>query len=454
MRCPRCRLGTLELQTDGTIYVCKHCKYIEDNESAQFVTTEQYTESLRNLRITTQTVRIRRPIRKSTRRKTQIDAERLKELRLLYSKYSRQLRGFSLGNKTLLSIWKRSCSAIMELYQHIRNIVTEDSSSASSVHANFTANANFECQSNKIELNISSSNILTLLTHARAMAIATYVFAAELSGKLIMPSCVIAYLKSRDVSQKPPSLLLISRCYRTLPIVILPSMIRARLLFDVREAFTQIASLCLVFQGYKLDNPLIAPWVDLSTHLSSFYPRPLCGFHAIMSMSTYLTPFNRNIPQILLSPCRYICIFLLLAYIYFAIFSPKDEVQKYYGSKTSPFNLTTHYHNLYIWSSETAKFFKDIGLNLLVYRPFNLFPSEEFIGLNEACQSNTEEIINKMIPLDDVVCMLAAISELNVERFVRSSLEVARGVFTSLKIELHISSELDPNTELDQSKLG
>lgn len=448
MRCPRCHLGTLELQHDGTIYLCRHCKYIRDNESAQFVTTEQYTESLRNMRITTQTIKIRRPIKRSARRKPQIDAGRLKELKLLYSKYSRQLRGFSLPDKTLLSIWKRSCSAVVELYLHIRNIMTDDSDSISSINANFIANAALECQSNGIELNASSSSIFTLLVHAKAMAIATYVFAAELAGRLVMPSCIIAYLKSRDVSQKPPSLLLVSRCYRILPVVILPPVTRARLLFDVRAAFTQIASLCLVFQGYRLDNSLIATWVSLSMRLSTLYPRPLCGFHAFIPISTSAAPLNKGTPHILLSPCRYTCIFLLLAYISITLSCSKDEVRKYHSAGASPLNLTIHYHNTCVWSFETAKFFKNMGFNLSAYRPFNLFPLEEFVGLDGACQSNTEEDTDTTISLDDIACMLAAICELNVERFVRSSLEVARAISAPLKAELNSDSESDPNAEL------
>lgn len=441
MRCPRCQLGTLELQRDGTIYLCKHCKYIQDNESAQFVTTEQFTETLRNVRMTTRTVKTRRPIKRSTRKKMQVDAERLKELRLFYNKCSRRLREFSLHDKSLLTIWKRVCASILELYQHLRTIMTEHPDPFSSIHANFVTNATRECQANNTELSISPSNLLVLLSHANAMAIATYVFATELAGRTVLPSCVIAYLRSRDVSQKPPSLLLVSRCYRILPIVALPSVTRARLLFDVETAFTQIASLCLVFQGYKLANPLLAPWVNLSTHLSTLCPQPLCGFHAFMSTSR--TSLGKGIPQTILSPCRYICIFLLLAYIPLTLSCSGDELWKHPNPKVPSLNLTTCYHNFCTWTTETAKFFKGIGLDLLAYRPFNSFPLEEFVGMTDANQNNREESSNEQPSLDDVSCMLAAICELSVERFVRSSLEVARIIMLP-----------QSESEFDQSKLG
>lgn len=440
MRCPRCHLNALELQDDGTIYLCKHCKYIQDNESAQFVTPEQFTETLRNMRITTLTVKPRRSIKRYTRKRMQLDAEGLKELRLSYNKYSRKLRQFSLPNKTLSAIWKRACSSVIGLYQHLRVIIAKDPNTFSGAHANFVANATLECQTNGIELNISSSNILTLLSHSKAMAIATYVFAAELAGELVMPSCIIAYLESRDTAQKPPSLLLVSRCYRILPIIILSPMTRVRLLFDIKTAFTQIASLCLVFQGYKLDHPLIAPWVELSARLSTFCPMPLCGFHAFMPVSA--TPSGNSISRNLLFPCRYICIFLLLAYLSLMLSRSQDEFWKYSSPSSLPLNLTIRYHNSCVWSTETTKFFKSIGLNFLVYRPFNSLSLEEFIGSNSLQSRITDESPTKLLFLDDVACMLAAICELSVERFVKSSLDVARV----------LSSRTDP--QLDQSKLG
>lgn len=440
MRCPRCHLDTLELQGDGTMYLCRRCKYIQDNESAQFVTPEQFTETLKNKWITTQTVKPRRSIKKHTRRKVQLDDEGLKELRLSYNKYSRRLRQFSLPSKTLSAIWKRACSSVLGIYQHFRTIIAEDPGTFSSIHANFVANAILECQANGLEPNISSSSILTLLSRPKAMAIATYVLAAELAGELVMPSCITLYLESRDTAQKPPSLLLVSRCYRILPILILSPMTRARLLFDVRTAFTQIASLCLVFQGYKLDHPLITPWIELSTRLSTLYPIPLCGFHAFMPIPAASS--SSSISKNFLSPCRYVCILLLLAYLSLMLARSQDDFWKYSSPSLLPSNLTVRYHNSFMWSTETTKFFKAIGLNFLVYKPFNSFSLEEFIGSNGAQSRVIDENSAELPLVDDVACMLAAICELSVERFVKSSLDVACA----------LPSRTNP--KVDQSKLG
>lgn len=95
-----------------------------------------------------------------------------------------------------------------------------------------------------------------------------------------------------------------------------------------------------------------------------------------------------------------------------------------------------------MWSTETTKFFKAIGLNFLVYKPFNSFSLEEFIG-SSGTQSRAIDENSAELPLvDDVACMLATICELSVERFVKSSLDVACA----------LPSRTNP--KMDQSKLG
>lgn len=439
MRCPRCHIGTMVLQHDRSMYLCSGCKYIQDNESEQFVVAQEFTDAPRRVKVTTHTIQRRpRKLKRTGRRPTGVDSERLKRLETCYTQASWRLREYVVPDRQLDSIWKRLVASVVAAYHSLSAIVARDHAGISSLQETFAASVRDECRQHRAFCGKAIPHLLASLACTTSLAVATYLFATELAGSIVAAPCALRHFAFRTPTPSP-CITKVASCCRLLPLLVMPSVDRAQLLFDTKAVFTQVAAMCVSLQGYSSSSSVVEPWVDLALGLSGLFPQPLCGFHAfLLRPSQDAGAGGPALPYALQSMHRYTCTLLYLAYMVLAATRPPEQLSELAGTRLPARDIFSQDSMLYTLTDDTRTLFASLHLVNQTHGSFSSFPVHEFFDSADMPQTLATEAVAAehkaptVNSFDWIVCELAALCSTGVERFVSDAHGVARAALHSI----------------------